>query len=87
MDRTAEAAHTHENLVDDAEDTDPLVALPAVAALRDLLEDLEESAVVRARIEGMSWSRIGALLHRSKQAVWERHRDPQDPSPGRSPDG
>jgi hypothetical protein len=44
-------------------------------------EDVEESLVLKARVEGRSWQAIGDALGCTKQAAWERFRDPQDPSP------
>lgn len=50
---------------------------PALAALRLLREVylpwLERRLVRRARQEGMSWTGIGRLLGRSRQAIQQRH--------------
>jgi len=55
---------------------DPPLALSAIGALRRWLDGLEEDLVNKARIEGLSWHGIGTYLGRSKQAVWEKYRDP-----------
>lgn len=60
---------------------DPTLSLSAIGSLREWLEFQEEDAVLKARVELMSWAQIGRLLGRSKQAVWEKHRDPQDGDP------
>lgn len=52
---------------------DPAVGLRAVAALRALLEGLEELQVTNAREQGWSWQDIAAALGVSKQAVHKKH--------------
>ena len=52
---------------------DPAVGLRAVAALRDLLERLEELNVDNARAEGWSWQEIASALGVSRQAVHKKH--------------
>lgn len=52
---------------------DPDVGLRAVAALRLLLEQLEELQVRNAREQGWSWQDIAAVLGVSKQAVHKKH--------------
>lgn len=71
---------TDHDLLEDAEDYHhaPAQALIALGLLQAHYDELEDSAVLAARVEGMSWGRIGMCLGRSKQAVWEKHRDPQD---------
>ncbi len=64
------------------QDPDPTIALPALRRLQYRLEEWEEEAVLKAQVEGMSWARIGELLGRSKQTVWEKHHDPDDQSVG-----
>jgi hypothetical protein len=59
---------------------DPFLDLERVGVLRLWLDDIEEELVLKARVEGMSWAEIGSNLGRSKQAVWEKYRDPQDGS-------
>ena len=54
---------------------EPEAALRAVGLLRRYLDEAEDEWVIKARGEGRSWSYIAGLLGRSKQAVWERHRD------------
>jgi len=52
---------------------DPEVGLRAVAALRALLEAVEELQVRSARERGWSWRQIAALLGVSKQAVHQKY--------------
>ncbi|MEV5238608.1 helix-turn-helix domain-containing protein [Streptomyces cinnamoneus] len=56
-----------------AMDPDPQVGLRAVAALRRLVERLEELQVAGARRQGWSWEEIGAALGVSRQAVHKKH--------------
>lgn len=53
---------------------DPAVGLAAVAALRDLVEELEELHVDNARALGWSWQQIAESLRVSKQAVHKKYR-------------
>ncbi|HET9859326.1 MAG TPA: helix-turn-helix domain-containing protein [Nocardioidaceae bacterium] len=52
---------------------DPHTGLRAVAALRRLLEKLEESQVASARRQGWSWQEIADVLGVSRQAVHKKH--------------
>lgn len=52
---------------------DPAVGLRAVAALRRLVEQLEDLQVENARRQGWSWSEVAAALGVSKQAVHKKH--------------
>lgn len=52
---------------------DPREGLRAVAALRCLVERLEDLQVERARGLGWSWSEIATVLGISKQAVHKKH--------------
>ncbi len=52
---------------------DPDVGLRAVARLRVLLEQLERDQVAAARLQGWSWSDIGARLGVTKQTVHRKH--------------
>jgi hypothetical protein len=52
---------------------DPAVGLPAVVALRRLLEELERLHVDNARDQGWSWQDIAKALHVSRQSVHEKH--------------
>jgi len=61
---------------------DPAKALAAVCLLRSFAEDAELRAVSEARMAGLSWAEIGALLGQSKQAVWMRYAG-YDPHGGR----
>ena len=56
-----------------AGDEDPATGLAAVAALRSLVEILEELHVERARAQGWSWQAIAERLGVSRQAVHQKH--------------
>lgn len=60
-------------LASDAGDRDPVIGLAAVAALRVLLESLEQLQVERAREQGWQWQRIALALGVSKQAVHKKY--------------
>jgi len=74
------SAYGLSELVDRIDDSDP-DSLFAVGLLRRWAEDAEEMLVLKARVEGWSWKRIADELGRSKQAVWERYRDPEERTP------
>ena len=57
-----------------ASSRDPSVGLAAVAALRGLLESLEELQVSNARAQGWSWQQIADSLAVSRQAVHKKYR-------------
>lgn len=57
-----------------ASSRDPAVGLAGVAALRRLLESLEELQVANARGQGWSWQQIADALAVSRQAVHKKHR-------------
>lgn len=57
-----------------ASSRDPAVGLAAVAALRRLLESLEELQVANARAQGWSWQQIADVLAVSRQAVHKKYR-------------
>jgi hypothetical protein len=61
------------DLAQRAGSSDPAVGLRAVAALRQLAEQLESLQVDRARDQGWSWAQIAAELSVSKQAVHQKH--------------
>lgn len=52
---------------------DPSVGLAAVAALRDLVEELEELHVDNARALGWSWQQIAESLGVTRQSVHKKH--------------
>jgi hypothetical protein len=60
-------------LVDGGTNPDPAVGLRAVAALRRLVERLEDLQVRNARDRGWSWAEIAAAIGVSKQAVHKKH--------------
>jgi AraC-like DNA-binding protein len=62
-----------ENLLEGGASTDPAVGLRAVAALRRLVEQLEDLQVHHARELDWSWGDIAAALGVSKQTVHRKH--------------
>jgi hypothetical protein len=56
-----------------AADPDPATGLAAVAALRGVVEVLEELQVDNARSKGWSWRDIARVLGVTKQAVHYKH--------------
>jgi hypothetical protein len=52
---------------------DPAIGLRAVAALRRLVERLEDLQVQNARDHGWSWADIAGAVGVSKQAVHRKH--------------
>jgi hypothetical protein len=60
-------------LADATASKDPAVGLAAVAALRELLETLENLQVANARDRGWSWQQIAGALGVTKQAVHKKH--------------
>jgi len=60
-------------LVRDADSDDPRSGLRAVAALRRLVEHLEDLHVDRARASGWSWQEIAGELGVTKQTVHRKH--------------
>ena len=61
------------NLSDAVDSCDPSVGLTAVAALRDLVEELEELHVENARSLGWSWQAIAEALGITRQSVHKKH--------------
>jgi hypothetical protein len=59
--------------VDSSTSPDPAVGLRGVAALRRLVEQLEDLQVANARSHGWSWAEIAVALGVSKQAVHKKH--------------
>jgi hypothetical protein len=60
-------------LNDAVDSRDPSVGLAAVAALRDLVEELEELHVDNARGLGWSWQAIADGLGITRQSVHKKH--------------
>ena len=56
-----------------ASSRDPAIGLAGVAALRRLLEPLEELQVANARAKGWSWQQIADALAVSRQAVHKKY--------------
>ena len=52
---------------------DPALGLAAVAALRQLVEELEELHVDNARSLGWSWQAIAEALGITRQSVHKKH--------------
>lgn len=65
--------NTPEEAVGDSTSRDPAMGLRAVAALRRLVEQLEDLQVENARMQGWSWADIAGALGVSKQAVHKKH--------------
>lgn len=61
-------------LADQVSAKDPAVGLRAVAALRRLLESLEDLHVANARAQGWSWQEIAEAMGVTKQTVHRKHR-------------
>lgn len=61
------------NLIQLADDDDPLRALQAAAQLGQEVARLEAVHVRRARVAGRSWAEIAAVLGVSKQAVHKKY--------------
>lgn len=52
---------------------DPATGLAAVAALRQLVEELEELHVDNARALGWSWQAVAEVLGITRQSVHKKH--------------
>ncbi len=63
------------------EDEDALGALAATRDLRVLLYEWEGVLARNGVIGGASWEDIGALLGVSKQAAWNRYKEPAAETP------
>lgn len=61
-------------LIDAADGDSPQKALAAAAELRRQAERLQDAAVRRARVAGMTWSDIADHLGVSKQAAHRKYR-------------
>ena len=61
------------HLNDAVDSRDPAVGLAAVAALRQLVEELEELHVDNARSLGWSWQAIAGALGITRQSVHKKH--------------
>lgn len=59
--------------------SDPIATLRAVGRLQVLLSEYEDVAILRARADGTSWSKIAEAVGKTKQAVWEKHRPDGNP--------
>lgn len=60
-------------LSDAVDSREPALGLAAVAALRDLVEELEELHVDNARSLGWSWQAIAEALGITRQSVHKKH--------------
>ena len=63
-----------ETLVDSASGDDPRRALAAAAEMRREAERLQDAAVRRARVAGLTWSEIADSLGVTKQAAHRKYR-------------
>ncbi len=61
------------DLVGELESNDPRTGLRAVAALRRLIDRIEELHVRQARAQGLTWLEIGQELGVTKQATHKRY--------------
>ena len=66
---------TTTDTIDSSTSPDPAAGLRGVAALRRLVEQLEDLQAANARAPGWSWAEIAAALGVSKQAVHKKHAD------------
>jgi hypothetical protein len=73
FDDMSEAAAQGSEMVEAAAGPDPAAGLAAVAALRGLVEVLEELQVGNARARGWSWRDIARALGVTKQAMHYKH--------------
>lgn len=62
-----------DRLNDAVDSRDPTIGLAAIAALRDLVEELEELHVDNARVVGWSWQQIADSLGVTRQTVHKKH--------------
>jgi ribosome-binding protein aMBF1 (putative translation factor) len=73
-------------LVDSGISPDPAIVLRAVAALRGLVDQLEELQVRNAREHGWSWADIARQMGVSKQTVHRKHSKRPVPNAGKDSD-
>ena len=73
FDGMSETVAQGSRMVEAAADPDPATGLAAVAALRGLVEVLEELQVDNARDKGWSWRDIARVLGVTKQAMHYKH--------------
>jgi hypothetical protein len=73
MSAQTDAVHELVRLNDAVDSRDPAVGLTAVAALRQLVEELEELHVRNARGLGWSWQAIAESLGITRQSVHKKH--------------
>ena len=69
----SDAVSQGSQMVEAAADRDPATGLAAVAALRGIVEVLEELQVDNARAQGWSWRDIARMLGVTKQATHYKH--------------
>jgi ribosome-binding protein aMBF1 (putative translation factor) len=74
---------SNQELLDSGASRDPATGLRAVAALRRLVERLEELQVQNAREQGWSWSDIASHIGVSKQAMHKKYARRLDAGTGR----
>lgn len=66
-------ARPFEDLVRQLDSSDPRVGLRAAAALRRLIDRIEELHVRQARAQGLTWLEIGQEVGITKQAIHKRY--------------
>lgn len=71
---TVDDVEAQTQLAEETASADPAVGLRAVAALRVLLERLEELHVRNARAAGWSWQEIAHALGVSRQAAHKKFK-------------
>jgi ribosome-binding protein aMBF1 (putative translation factor) len=74
---------SNQELLDSSGSRDPATGLRAVAALRRLVERLEELQVQNAREQGWSWADIASHIGVSKQAMHKKYARQLDAGSGR----
>lgn len=83
MSTNADSVSAVGDLVHGSTSSDPAAGLAAVAALRRLVEQLEDLQVQHARQQDWSWAQIAAALGVTRQSVHRKHATP--PLPPRRP--
>jgi hypothetical protein len=55
-------------------DPDPMDVLEAVASFQRYFKAVERQAIQAARAQGRTWSEIGSVVGKTRQAVWQAGR-------------
>ena len=59
---------------------EPIEVVRVAAHYQRYFEEVQRQATAVARAEGRSWQEIGAAIGISRQAAWQRFREPPDPA-------